>query len=327
MTNRPRVFSGIKPTGNLHLGNYIGAISQWIKIQDQYDCFFCIVDLHAITVSQDPKQLAEKTKELASLYLACGLDPKKSTIFIQSHNPDHTSLAWILNCLASMGQLARMTQYKAKIKKTNAGVGLFNYPLLMAADILLYQTDLVPVGEDQKQHIELARDLAEKFNSSFGSAFKIPKPKILSMGAKIMSLQNPTQKMSKSFQDKKGTIDLLDTPKEISTKVMAAITDSDQEIKASVEKPGITNLLVLYSAVSGQTINQLEQQYQNKNYGQLKANLAKTIVDFLAPIQQRYQIIRQNEKELNTILKEGAERAKRISRITLSEAQKKMGLE
>jgi len=327
MTKRLRVFSGIQPTGNLHLGNYIGAISQWVEMQNRYNCFFCIVDLHAITVPQEPKQLTEKIKELAALYLACGINPGQSTIFIQSHNPDHTSLAWILDCYASMGQLERMTQYKAKANQANTGVGLFNYPVLMAADILLYQTDLVPVGEDQKQHVELTRDLAEKFNARFGPVFKLPKVKTLSVGARIMSLQDPSQKMSKSSLDKKGTIDLLDSPKIIKNKVMASVTDSGREIKASPQKPGITNLLTIYSAVSGQTIDQLEQQYQSQSsYGQFKTDLAKAIVDFLTPIQRRYQKIRQNEKKLNAVLKEGAKKAKKISQETLKMVKEKMGL-
>jgi tryptophanyl-tRNA synthetase len=326
MAGKKRVFSGIQPSGNLHLGNYIGAISQWVKMQDQYECFFCIVDLHAITVPQDPQKLLAKIRELAALYLASGLDPEKSTIFIQSHNPDHASLTWMLDCLASMGQLERMTQYKAKADQNNASVGLFNYPILMAADILLYQTDLVPVGQDQKQHVELARDLAQKFNSRFGPVFKIPKPKILSVGAKVMSLQNPKQKMSKSSQDQKGTIDLLDSPKDIKNKIMAAVTDSGQEIVAAPNKPGITNLLTIYSVVTGLNVNQIEKRYQNKNYGQFKSELAQEVVKFLTPIQDRYQNIYQDKDFLENTLKKGAQKARKISQKTLSLTQEKMGL-
>lgn len=326
MAGKKRVFSGIQPSGNLHLGNYIGAISQWVKMQDQYECFFCIVDLHAITVPQDPQKLLAKIRELAALYLASGLDPEKSTIFIQSHNPDHASLTWILDCLASMGQLERMTQYKAKADQNNASVGLFNYPILMAADILLYQTDLVPVGQDQKQHVELARDLAQKFNSRFGPVFKIPKPKMLSVGAKVMSLQDPKQKMSKSSQDQKGTIDLLDSPKDIKNKIMAAVTDSGQEIVAAPNKPGITNLLTIYSAVTGLNVNQIEKRYQNKNYGQFKSELAQEVVKFLTPIQERYQAIYQDREKLAKILAKGEQKAQNISQKTLNRAYQEIGL-
>ncbi len=326
MAGKKRVFSGIQPSGDLHLGNYIGAISQWIKMQDQYECFFCIVDLHAITVPQDPKELNRKIRKLAALYLACGLNPEKSTIFIQSHNLDHASLTWILDCLASMGQLERMTQYKTKSNQTKTSVGLFNYPVLMAADILLYQTDLVPVGQDQKQHVELTRDLAQKFNSRFGPVFKIPKAKMLSTGAKIMSLQNPKQKMSKSSLDKKGTIDLLDSPKVIKNKIMSAVTDSGQEIKIAKDKPGISNLLTIYSAISKASINQLEVQYQNKNYGQLKSDLAQKLAEFLNPIQDRYQKIYQDKDSLENILQDGTKRARKVSQKTLDRAQKKIGL-
>ncbi|MGI6278729.1 MAG: tryptophan--tRNA ligase [Patescibacteria group bacterium] len=326
MAGKKRVFSGIQPSGNLHLGNYIGAISQWIKMQDQYECFFCIVDLHAITVPQEPKELNRKIRKLAALYLACGLNPEKSTIFIQSHNPDHASLTWILDCLASMGQLERMTQYKTKSNQTKTNVGLFNYPVLMAADILLYQTDLVPVGQDQKQHVELTRDLAQKFNSRFGPVFKIPKAKMLSAGAKIMSLQNPKQKMSKSSLDKKGTIDLLDSPKVIKNKIMSAVTDSGQEIKVAKDKPGISNLLIIYSAITKTSIDQLEAQYQNKNYGQLKNDLAKKLIQFLTPIQAQYQKIYQDKGSLENILQDGTKRARKVSQKTLSLAQQKIGL-
>ncbi len=326
MIKKLRVFSGIQPSGNLHLGNYIGAISQWVKMQNEYDCFFCIVDLHAITISQDPQKLAQKIKELAALYLACGLNPNKSTIFAQSYNSDHASLAWILDCLTPMGQLERMTQYKTKANQNNANVGLFNYPVLMAADILLYQTDLVPVGQDQKQHVELTRDLAEKFNSRFGPTFKLPKVKMLPVGARIMSLQNPKQKMSKSSLDDKGTIDLLDSPKVIEKKVMTSITDSGQEIKSRSNKPGISNLLTIYSTINNQTISQLETKYQNKNYGQFKADLAQEIIKFLRPIQKRYQQIRQDEENLEKVLERGAQKAKKISSEALKSVYQKIGL-
>ncbi|MDD3679860.1 MAG: tryptophan--tRNA ligase, partial [Candidatus Shapirobacteria bacterium] len=248
------------------------------------------------------------------------------TIFVQSHNPDHTSLTWILNCLASMGQLERMTQYKTKTSQADGGAGLFNYPVLMAADILLYQTDIVPVGEDQRQHLELTRDLAEKFNTRFGSTFKLPKTKMLSTGARIMSLKDPQQKMSKSSLDQRGTIDLVDSPRVIREKILASVTDSGQEIIASPQKPGITNLLNIYSAITGNTIKQLEKQYQGKNYSQFKMDLANTLVKFLEPIQARYQKIYQNESRLEKILQGGAQKAKSISQKTLQSVYQKTGL-
>jgi tryptophanyl-tRNA synthetase len=326
MISKLRVLSGIQPSGNLHLGNYIGAISQWVKMQDKYDCFFCIVDLHAFTAPQDPSRLAQRIKELAALYLACGINPQKSTIFIQSHNPDHASLTWILDCLASMGQLERMTQYKTKTNQAGESVGLFNYPILMAADILLYQTDLVPVGHDQKQHVELTEDLAEKFNSRFGKTFKIPKTKMLSVGARIMSLQNPGQKMSKSSLDKKGTIDLLDSPQKIKGKIMAAVTDSGQEITARPDKPGVSNLLAIYSAITGLAISQIERRFQHKNYGQFKSELAEEVIKFLTPIQNRYRTIFQDQETLAKILAEGKQKAQKISQKTLYRVYQKVGL-
>jgi tryptophanyl-tRNA synthetase len=324
---KPRLFSGIQPTGSLHLGNYIGAISQWLKLQNDYEAFFCIVDLHAITLPQDPQKLPLKIKELAALYLACGLDPDQATVFIQSHNPDHANLTWILNCLTTMGQLERMTQYKAKSNQHVTSVGLFNYPVLMAADILLYQTDIVPVGEDQKQHVELTRDLAEKFNRHYGETFKLPQPKILTHGARIMSLKDPHQKMSKSDQDNKGTIDLLDSPDSIITKIGASMTDSETIIKIDpLNKPGITNLLTIFASVTDQEIESIEKKYQSKTYQQLKTDLSSAIIEFLTPIQARYQKIIADEEELMKILHHGQEKAEAISGPTLKNAYQKLGL-
>jgi len=326
--NKPRVFSGIQPSGNLHIGNYIGAIKQWVTMQDQYDCIFCIVDLHAITVPQEPKVLKEKIRELAALYIACGIDPKKSVVFVQSHNSDHASLAWILDCIASMGQLERMTQYKSKSEKLKgrASVGLFNYPALMAADIILYQTDEVPVGDDQKQHVELTRDLAERFNSRYGKVFRVPEVKMFKMGARIMSLQNPEKKMSKSDEDQDGVIDLLDSPDEIQRKIKTAVTDSGSEIVFKEDKLGINNLLVIYSHLSGKSIKELEVKYQGKGYGVFKNDLAEVAVEFLKPIQDKYRQLREEKGYLNKILREGLERIKPISEKTLKEVYSKMGL-
>jgi tryptophanyl-tRNA synthetase len=328
MKNKPRVFSGIKPTGNLHIGNYIGAIKQWVDMQNNYECIFCIVDLHAITVPQDPKILREKTRELAALYLACGIDPEKSTVFVQSHNSDHPVLAWILDCIASMGQLERMTQYKSKAKdmKGTVSVGLFNYPALMAADILLYQTDEVPVGDDQKQHVELTRDLAERFNSRFGKVFKVPEVRILKIGARVTSLQSPNKKMSKSDKDKNGTIDLLDSPDEIRRKIAIAVTDSGKEVVFRQDKPGISNLLTIYSQLSGQPIAELEKKYQGKSYQKFKEDLTEVVVESLKPIQERYQQMRKEVGLLNEIFRSGLEKVKPISEETLKEVYRVMGL-
>ena len=327
--NKKRVFSGIQPSGDLHLGNYVGAIKQWVALQNEYECIFSIVDLHAITVPYDPALLKERIRRLAALYLACGIDPQKAVVFVQSHNPDHPVLAWLLDCVASMGQLRRMTQYKAKAEKLKekVTVGLFNYPALMAADILLYQTDVVPVGEDQKQHVELTRDLAEKFNARFGETFKLPEVKILQVGARVMSLQNPSKKMSKSAEDPNGTIDLLDSPEEIVRKVKSAVTDSGREIVFDREnKPGISNLLAIYANLSGKKIEKLEEEYQGKGYGEFKTDLADLIVETLRPIQERYQKIRKEEDYLESLFQEGLRKVKPISEATLKKVYERMGL-
>jgi len=318
------VFSGIQPSGNLHIGNYIGAISQWVKIQDNADAIFCIVDLHAITVPQDPKTLREKVLEVAALYLACGIDPKKAHLFIQSENPDHTNLAWLLNTIAPFGQLERMTQFKEKSQKYDANVGLFDYPVLMAADILIYQADEVPVGEDQKQHIELTRDLAEKFNKKFGETFKLPNPVIQKETARIMSLQNPLSKMSKSDTNPLGTINLLDDEKTVFDKVKKAVTDSGSEIIFREDKPAISNLLTIYSVFSGETISELEQRYKGKNYGDFKNGLAVSINSKLEKIRSKYKSI--SKEELRSILDQGRDYVKEKSSKTLQAVKEKMGL-
>ena len=325
---KERVFSGIQPSGNLHIGNYIGAIKQWVAMQQNYDCFFCIVDLHAITIPQDPKVLSGKIRELTALYLACGINPEKSVVFVQSGNLDHPALAWILDCVSSMGQLSRMTQYKAKSgkMKTSTSVGLFNYPVLMAADILLYQTDQVPVGEDQKQHVELARSLAEKFNSRFGEVFKVPEVKTFKIGARIMSLRDPSSKMSKSDKDAGGTIDLLDSTEEAVKKIKSATTDSGREILFRPDKEAISNLLTIYSHFSGIEIAKLEQNYQGKDYKKFKKDLSEVVTEGLKPIQKEYQRIRSDQAYLSKILKDGLGRAKEISAETLKEVYQAVGL-
>ena len=322
------IFSGIQPSGNLHIGNYIGALSQWKALQDAYESYFCIVDLHAVTVSQNPEILRKNILETAALYIACGVDPEKSTIFIQSENSNHPYLSWLLNCITPFGQLSRMTQFKDKSQKQadNTTAGLFDYPVLMAADILLYGTDEVPVGEDQKQHIELTRDIAEKFNKTFGQTFTVPSPRIPKETARIMSLQNPTSKMSKSDADANGAIFLLDTPDEVRTKIKRAVTDSGSEISANSDKPALSNLLSIYSSVSGKSVQDLEMEYEGKGYGDFKNGLADAVVEFLAPIQKKYHELMNDPSELNKILNQGREKAIQKSNPVVSRAKDAMGL-
>jgi tryptophanyl-tRNA synthetase len=320
-----RVFSGIQPSGNLHLGNYIGALKQWAEVQNDGLNIFCIVDMHAITVPQDPKVLSEKTLEMAAIILAAGVDPTKSILFVQSQNPDHANLGWIMNCISSMGQLNRMTQFKDKSEgKEFVSVGLFDYPALMAADILLYDTTEVPVGEHQKQHVELARDLAEKFNSKFGEIFVLPKPVIPKVGGRIMSLIDPTKKMSKSDPNKNSTIYLLDSEAEVIKKIKSAATDSGSEIKNDASKPGISNLIEIYSQVSELTVFEIETKFEGKNYGEFKEELAKEVNKFLSGFQSRYNKLR-NRDDLKRILDSGAEKSKEISHKKLQEVYEKVG--
>lgn len=322
-----RVFSGIQPTGHIHLGNYIGALKRFKKYQEDSDAFYCVVNLHAITVPQDPAELREKTLELAALYMACGLNPEKATLFVQSDVPAHTELAWMLQCVAHMGEANRMTQYKEKSEgKDSVSVGLFTYPVLMAADILLYQTDFVPVGEDQKQHLELTRDLALRFNNRYGDTFKVPEPKIEKVGARIMALDNPTKKMSKSAESEGNSIALLDSPARIKKKIMRAVTDSENVIRFDPDKkPGVSNLLTIYSLLSGKSIQQLERDYAGQGYGTLKKDLADVVVAEIEPIQKRYDEIRQSG-EVERVLEEGAQRAKAIAEATLRTVREKLGL-
>lgn len=323
---RKRIFSGAQPTGHLHIGNYLGALKNWVALQDEYESFYCIVNLHAITMPQDPKTLRQKTLDLARIYLAAGIDPSKSTIFIQSDVPEHTELTWVLACIARMGELERMTQFKDKGKGNTerAGVGLFTYPLLMAADILLYQTDLVPVGQDQKQHLELSRDLAERFNRDFGETFKTPEPFIPKAGASIKSLQDPIKKMSKSDENPNGSIFLLDDADAITKKIKRAVTDSGTEITFDESRPAITNLLTMYQLLTGRSDEECVSHFTGKGYGAFKTELAEATVEFLRPFQDRVKAF--DDETLLDILKPGAEKAGSIAAGTLADVYKKMGI-
>jgi tryptophanyl-tRNA synthetase len=324
---KPVLLSGIQPSGNLMIGNYIGALGNWVKLQEQHDCLFMLVDLHSITVKQDPADLRRRCYEFLCLYLACGIDPEKNTIFVQSHVPGHSELSWILNCFTYMGELNRMTQFKEKSARhsANINVGLFDYPVLMAADILLYGTDLVPVGHDQKQHLELTRKVAERFNNLHGEIFTVPKPYIPEVGARIMSLQDPTAKMSKSDDNANNYIALLDPPNVVRKKLSRAVTDSGSEIRCDETKPGISNLLSIYSAITGRSIDLIEQDYDGKGYGQLKGDLADVIVQFLQPIQQRYAELADDRGYVDGILRQGAAAAHERSKPMLSKIRDLLG--
>lgn len=322
-----RVFSGVQPTGNIHLGNYLGALKQFVELQKDNECIYCIVDEHAITVPQDPKELKKHILDVAALYLAVGLDPKKSIIFVQSQVSGHAELGWILTCCANTGELFRMTQFKAKSQgKESVGAGLLTYPTLMAADILLYDTDVVPVGNDQKQHIELTRDLAIRVNHHYGKTFVVPDGRFMKEGARIMALDDPTSKMSKSAENIHSRISLLDEPSKIKKSIMKATTDSDGIVKFDAEnKPGISNLLNIYSALSEKTVAELETMYEGKGYGDFKKDLVEVTIDALAPIKQRYQEIRES-KELIEILNDGAQKADAIAQETMKRVRKNFGL-
>lgn len=324
---KPVLLSGIQPSGNLMIGNYIGAIKNWVALQKTHDCLFVLVDLHAITVRQNPEDLVKRSHEFLSLYIACGIDPATSAIFVQSHVPDHAELAWILNCYAYMGELRRMTQFKDKAKKQTGGVGvgLFDYPVLMAADILLYQTDLVPVGDDQKQHLELTRTLAQRFNNLYGDVFTVPEPYIPEIGARIASLQDPSSKMSKSDDDPDSYVALLEGPDVTRKKIMSAVTDSGKEIRCDKSKPGIANLITIYSCLTGRTPKSVEEQYEGKGYGQFKSDLADLVIEFLQPIQERYRNVRQDKTGLAEILRSGAAIAAQRSQRTLQKVHDVLG--
>lgn len=322
-----KIFSGVQPTGIITLGNYIGAFRQFTALQDDYDCVFCIVDQHAITVPQDPEELRGHIRSLAALYIAVGIDPNKSTLFIQSEVPAHAQAGWIMQCISYIGELERMTQFKDKSTgKEAVSAALLTYPPLMAADILLYQSDIVPVGDDQKQHVELTRDLAERFNKKYGEVLTIPDIQLPKNGARIKSLQDPLKKMSKSDPNKKATIRLLDTPKEIEKKIKSSVTDSEGIVAYDLEnKPGVSNLLTIEAALTNVSIEALVQKYEGKGYGDFKASVAQVIIDHLAPIQARYEEL-LNSSELDDILDLGAEKANALANATLAKMEAAMGL-
>jgi tryptophanyl-tRNA synthetase len=331
MSDKPRIFSGIQPSAeSLHIGNYIGAISQWQSMQDDFDAIFCIVDLHAITVAQDPKALRDATRTLAAQYLAAGIDPERSTMFVQSQVPAHAQLAWILNTITGFGEASRMTQFKDKSARQGAdaaSVGLFTYPILMAADILLYDTELVPVGDDQKQHVELARDLAQRFNSRFGDTFVVPKPQIQQATARIYDLQNPTTKMSKSAATDAGIVWMLDTPTAIAKKIRSAVTDTGREVRFDrEEKPGVSNLLAILSAFRKLPIPALEAEYEGKGYGDFKRDVADVVVEAFTPIRERTLELQADPAEVDRILARSAERAHDLATAKLAQAQERVGL-
>lgn len=326
--NKKIIFSGIQPSGNPTLGNYLGAMKNWVKLQEEFDCYFCVVDLHAITVKQEPKDLRQKTLEMLAIYIAAGIDPKKNTLFIQSHVPAHSEAAWLLTCNSYMGELSRMTQYKDKSQRygESIGAGLFTYPILMASDILLYNTDLVPVGLDQRQHLELARDIAIRFNNTYSPTFKVPDGYIPKVGAKIMSLQEPNKKMSKSDDNPNAYILMMDPPEVIRKKVSRAVTDSLGVINYNEEQPGVKNLLDLLIAIKGSTIEELLEYYKDKGYAELKKDVAESIISELEPIQIKVKEILKDKSYLEGIYKEGAEKANYLSMKTLRKMQKKIGL-
>ena len=328
--SKPIVLSGCQPSGDLTIGNYLGAVQQWVNMQDNNDCFYMLANLHAITVRQDASALKKATLDGLALYLACGVDPKKSTIFIQSQVPEHAQLSWVLNCYTQMGELNRMTQYKDKSQKSEANMnsGLFTYPVLMAADILLYGADKVPVGDDQKQHLELARDIATRFNNLYGDIFKVPNPHIPEFGARIMSLQEPTKKMSKSDANPSNFIGLLEDPKKITKKIKRAMTDSDEQANIYyniAEKPGVSNLLTLLSCATNTKIEDLVPQYEDKMYGHLKGDVADAVVAMLEPIQQRFHQYREDEAFLSQVMAEGADKASEHGRKILTSVYDAVG--
>lgn len=329
MSQKKIIFSGVQPSGNLTLGNYLGAILNWIPLQEEYNCIYSIVDLHALTVRQDPAELRKKTRSLLALYIACGLDPEKNVLFVQSHNSAHAELAWILNCFTYTGELGRMTQFKEKAQRhtDNINAGLYTYPVLMAADILLYQTDLVPVGEDQKQHLELTRDVAQRFNNIYGDVFTIPEPYIPKVGARIMSLQDPEKKMSKSDENPNAYISLLDEPDVIMRKFRRAVTDSEATVRYDEEnKPGISNLMSIYSSITGKSYEVIEKEFEDLGYGDFKTAVGQTVVDTLKPIQEKHDQLMADRAYLDNIMKDGAQRAESLSYRTLRKVYKKVGL-
>ncbi|MEB3372403.1 tryptophan--tRNA ligase [Saccharopolyspora mangrovi] len=325
---RPRVLSGIQPTADsFHLGNYLGALREWVTMQDTYECFYSVVDLHAITVEQDPELLRQRTRLSAAQLLALGIDPDRSALFVQSHVPEHAQLSWVLECMAGFGEAGRMTQFKDKSARQEAdhvSVGLFTYPVLQAADILIYQADAVPVGEDQRQHLELTRNLAQRFNSRFGTTFTVPAAHIPKDTAKIYDLQDPTAKMSKSVPS--GVIELMEDPKRSAKKIRSAVTDTEREIRYDVDnKPGISNLLAIYSALTGQSIAELETSYEGRGYGDLKKELGEVVVEFVTPLQEEVNTYLNDPAELDKVLHQGAEKAREVTTRTLQTVFERVG--
>lgn len=325
--HKKTIFSGIQPSGNITLGNYMGAVSNWVKIQNEFNCLFCVVDMHAITVRQDPKKLREQTLEVLALLIACGLDPEKNIIFIQSHVPQHAELTWILNCYTMYGELSRMTQFKDKSERNadNINAGLFDYPVLMAADILLYNADLVPVGEDQKQHLELARNVAQRFNNHHGNTFTLPEPYIPKVGGRVMSLAEPDKKMSKSDENANGKILILDKPEVIMKKFKRAVTDSDSWVAYRDGKDGINNLMTIYSAATGKDFKTIENEFEGKGYGDFKTAVGESVVELLRPIQEDYNKLINNKDYLFDVYSKNASRASSLSDRTLNKVRRKVG--
>lgn len=324
---RKVLFSGMQSTGNLTLGNYLGALKNWVSLSDEYECFYSVVDLHSITVRQDPAELRKRARALLTLYIAAGLDPEKNCIYYQSHVSAHAELSWILNCFTYMGELNRMTQFKDKAAKhaDNINAGLFTYPVLMAADILLYQADVVPVGKDQLQHLEITRDIAQRFNGIYGDVFTVPEPYIGKAGAKIMSLQDPSKKMSKSDENTNASIYLMDDPDTIIRKFKRAVTDSEGQIVYREEQPGIRNLIDIYSACTGKTPEQVEAEFAGKGYGEFKMAVGEAVVDVLKPLQDRFYDLSQNKDYIDSVIKNNAEKASYYANKTLRKVQKKVG--
>jgi tryptophanyl-tRNA synthetase len=330
MSDRPRVLSGIQPTADsFHLGNYLGALRNWVALQDTHDAFYCVVDLHAITAGHDPQVLRQRTRVSAAQLLALGLDPERCTLFVQSQVPEHAQLAWVLGCITGFGEASRMTQFKDKSSKQGAdrsSVGLFTYPILQAADILLYQADAVPVGEDQRQHLELTRDLAQRFTTTFGPAFTVPEPYIIKGTAKITDLQDPTAKMSKSASSPSGIVELLDDPARSAKKIRSAVTDTGREITFDPEaKPGVSNLLTIYSALSGRSIDDLVSAYAGRGYGDLKKDLAEVVADFVRPVQERTRAYLDDPGQLDKLLGVGGEKARAVASATLADVYERVG--
>ena len=327
LDGRKSLFSGMQATGTLTLGNYLGALKNWVELEKEYECFYCVVDMHSITIRQDPAELRRRARALLTLYIAAGLDPEKNCIYYQSHVSAHAELSWILNCFTYMGELNRMTQFKDKAAKhsDNINAGLYTYPVLMAADILLFQSDVVPVGSDQKQHLEIARDIAERFNGIYGDVFTIPEPYIGKQGARIMSLQDPDKKMSKSDENPNASIYLMDDPDTIIRKFKRAVTDSDNEIRYSDNKPGIKNLIDIYGVATGKTVAEVEKEFASSGYGDFKLAVGESVVSLLKPIQDKFEVLQKDKGYIDGIIKTNAEKANYYATKTLRKVQKKVG--